>query len=309
MYSIYCPFRYGAIKLNKMRNIVIACTIAFILLTGALETAAQGWTQPKGQFFLKLDFSFIHARDFYGPDANIYSINGSGTRLGSYTTALYGEYGLSKKLTLIAYTPFLVRNTVNEGIGAITGEVLQPGLENTAFGDVDLGVRYGLLKKGKFVLSTSLMLGIPSGDYKNPDLLYTGDGEFNQLLRVEWGYGAARWYTNGAVGFNKRSKCFSDESRLNAEFGYWLLKSRLLSSAKVVVAQSFFNGDPGGSSNGLFANNVEYISPQLALTWEHKGKWGLSALFAGALEGTNALAAPAVSLGVYWKPVVGVKKG
>ncbi|GAB4498132.1 MAG: hypothetical protein OHK0019_32940 [Saprospiraceae bacterium] len=262
---------------------------------------AQGWPQPKGHGFFKLDFSFIRARSYYGPDGNIYDLNGAGTLLGNYTTAFYGEYGITNKLTVISYIPFLVRNTVNEGVGAITGEVLQPGLENTAFGDVDLGFRYGFLKKGGFVLSGSAWLGIPSGDYENADLLYTGDGEWNQQIRVEWGYGAARWYTNGFAGLNNRTKGFSEEFRFQVEAGYWLVRSKLLASAKFAGVQSFFNGNPDGTTNGLFANNVEFLSPQLGLTWEQNGHWGITTLIAGAFSGTNALAAPSVSAGVYWK--------
>ncbi|MBX2891198.1 MAG: hypothetical protein KF734_09750 [Saprospiraceae bacterium] len=282
-----------------MKNKTIAL-VAFFLLAAA-PMFANGWPQPKGHGFFKLDFSFIRARSYFGPDGNIYDLNGSRTLLGNYTTAFYGEYGLTNKLTAIGYVPFLVRNTVNEGVGAITGEVLQPGLENTAFGDVDLGIRYGFLKKGGFVLSGSAWLGIPSGDYTNPDLLYTGDGEWNQQLRVEWGYGAARWYTNGFAGINHRTKGFSEEFRYQVEAGYWLVQSRLLASAKLAGVKSFFNGNPDGTTNGLFANNVEYVSPQLGLAWEHKGKWGVSALVAGAFVGTNALAAPSVSVGLYRK--------
>jgi hypothetical protein len=287
--------------MNKRNRSFGPLLATFLLSFLSWNTSAQGWPQAKGNAFVKLDFSFIHARDFYGPDRNIYDINGAGTRLSSYTTAFYGEYGITNKLTTIAYVPFLVRNTVNEGVGSITGEVIQPGLENTALGDIDLGLRYGLLKKGSFVLSSTFMLGVPAGDYTNPDLLYTGDGEWNQQLRVEWGYGTARWYTNGYLGLNNRTKGFSDEVRLHAEFGYWLIKSKLLASAKLATVQSFYNGDPSGTSNGLFANNVEYISPQIGLAWEYQNRWGISGLVAGALEGANALAAPSVSLGVYRK--------
>lgn len=275
--------------------------VILLLSFGIPDLKAQGWPQPKGNGFFKADFSFIHARDFYGPDGNIYEINGAGTRLSSYTTSFYGEYGFTDKLTAIAYVPFFIRNTVNEGVGSITGEVLQPGLENSSFGDVDLGLRYGILKKGSFVFSGSLIFGIPAGDYKNPDLLYTGDGEWNQLVRAEWGYGAARWYTNGFLGLNNRTKGFSDEVRFQAELGYWLLKSRLLASVKLATVQSFYNGDPSGNSNGLFANNVEFISPQFGITWEFNKRWGISALIAGAFSGANALAAPSVSFGIYRK--------
>lgn len=276
--------------------------LALLLFASATHSAlANGWPRPKGTGFYKLDFSFIRSRTYYGPDGNIYDINGAGTLLGSHTTAFYGEYGLTNNLTAITYVPFLVRNTVNEGVGAITGEVLQPGLENTAFGDVDLGFRLGLFKKGAWVLSGSLWLGIPSGDYTNPDLLYTGDGEWNQQLRFEWGYGAARWYATGYAGLNNRTKGFSEEFRYHAEAGYWLVKNTLLASVKLAGIKSFNNGDPSGTTNGLFANNMEYLSPQLGLAWERNNKWGVSALVAGALNGQNALASPSVSVGVYWK--------
>ena len=267
----------------------------------ASPALATGWPQPKSHGFFKLDFSMIRARQFYGMDGQIYDLNGAGTQLSYYTAAFYGEYGLSKRLTAIAYLPFLVRNTVNEGVGAITGEVLQPGLENTAFGDVDLGVRYGFFHKGPWVLSATLMLGIPSGDYKNADLLYTGDGELNQLLQLEWGYGAARWYATGFVGVNNRTKDFSEEFRYHVEAGYWVVKNKLLAAVKLAGVESFNNGSPEGSGNGLFSNNVEYTSPQFSLTYEHRQKWGVSAQIAGAFAGRNVLASPAISLGIYGK--------
>ncbi len=283
-----------------MKNFLFAVALLSAFLP-AQSAFADGWPQPKGHGFFKFDFTSIRARQFYGLDGKLYDINGAGTVLGNYTTAFYGEYGLTSKLTAIAYIPFLVRNTVNEGVGALTGDVLQRGLENTAFGDVDLGLRYGLLRKGAWVISTSLTLGIPSGDFKNADLLYTGDGEFNQLLKLEWGYGQARWYATGHAGVNNRTKGFSEEFRYQVEAGYWLLPKKLLASAKVAGVASFRNGNPSSSINGLFANNVEYLSPQLGLTYERNGQWGLSAQVAGAFNGRNVLAAPSVSVGVYWK--------
>lgn len=284
-----------------MKQRIFFYTTLFLMAVSATSLFANGWPRPKSHGFFKLDYSMIRARSFYSVDGRIYDINGAGTLLGNYTASFYGEYGLTNRLTLVAYVPFLVRNTVNEGVGAFSGEVLQQGLENTAFGDADLGIRVGLLHQGGFVLSGSITLGIPSGDYKNTDLLYTGDGEFNQLLKAEWGYGAARWYATGYAGVNNRTKGFSEEFRYHAEVGYWLLKNKLLASVKLAGVESFNNGDPTEAGNGLFANNVEYTSPQFSLTYESRQKWGVSALIAGAFNGRNALAAPAVSVGVYCK--------
>lgn len=243
----------------------------------------------------------IRARQFFANDGKIIDLNGAGTQLSNYTFSFYGEYGLTERLTLIGYVPFLVRNTVNKGVGRITGEVLQPGLENTAFGDADLAFRYNFFKRGAWVVSASLTLGLPTGDSKNADLLYTGDGEFNQLIKAEWGYGANRWYTTGQLGLNNRTRDFSEEWRFLVEAGYWAVPRKLLLQVRVQGTQSFNNGNPMGSGTGLFANNVEFISPQIGVVYEFGERWGISVNAAGALQGRNALASPALSAGVFAK--------
>ena len=275
--------------------------ILAILFTSIGSVWADGWPRPKGHGFYKLDFSMIQARQFFSNQSDIIDLNGVGTQLGSYVTSFYGEYGITDRLTAVAYVPFLVRNTVNEGVGELTGEVLQPGLENTAFGDADLGLRYNFYSKGPWVLSGSLTLGLPTGDSENPDLLYTGDGEFNQLVKIEWGYGAARWYATGHLGFNNRTEGFSEEWRFMAEAGYWIRPSKLLLQGRVISNQTLNNGNPQGSGTGLFANNVAFVSPQLGLVYEWNPNWGVVANAGFAVQGRNALAAPALSFGVYTK--------
>lgn len=190
---------------------------------------------------------------------------------------------------------------MNEGVGAISGEVLQQGLENNSLGDIDLGLRYGLFAKNGWSVMTAVILGLPTGDFENPDLLFTGDGEFNQQVRLEAGYGKSRWYATGYVGFNNRTESFSDEIRFEAEFGHKFWDNRLLTGVKLSGIQSLQNGNPTGSSNGLFGNNVEFLSPQVFLAYEHKEKLGIMAQVSGATSGRNVLAAPAVAFGVYFK--------
>lgn len=281
-----------------MKNLFIIIILLSILQQ---EGWAGGWPQPKGVGFYKLDFNFIRARKFYGMDGETYDINGAGTLLGYYTTSFYGEYGITNKLTAIAYVPFYVRNTVNEGVGAFTGDILQKGLDNNNVGDIDLGLRLGLWAENRWSVTAALMFGLPTGDADNADLLFTGDGEFNQLLRLEAGYGGDRWYATGYVGFNNRTEDFSDEFRFEGEFGYKFLKNHLLTGVKLSGIQSFNNGSPTGSANGLFGNNVEFLSPQVFLAYEPNQKVGFVGQISGAVTGRNVLAAPAVSFGVYLK--------
>ena len=284
-----------------MKIIIKSVIITFFILFLFTDSFAGGWPQPKGGGFFKFDFSFIRAREYYVMDANIYNINGAGTRLSNYVTSFYGEYGITDRLTVVGYVPFFVRNTVNEGVGALTGEILQPGLENNSIGDIDLGLRYGLFAKNGWSVTTALFLGLPTGDSQNQNLLFTGDGEFNQLLRLEAGYGAASWYATGYVGFNNRTQGFSDEFRFELEFGHKFFDNHLIAGVKLAGTQSFNNGDPTGSGNGLFSNNVEFISPQAFLAYEFNNNLGINTQIAGAMSGRNVLAAPAVSVGVYFK--------
>jgi protein XagA len=284
-----------------MKNSTIFYSILVLICLNVEFASATGWPQPKGHGYFKLDFYGIRARQFFSDDRQVYDINGAGTLFGTYTTSLYGEYGLTSRLTAMAYIPFFVRNTVNEGVGEITGEVIQPGLSHSNVGDIDLGFKYNLLKKGRHVLSTTLMFGLPTGNDDHPDLLYTGDGEFNQFARVDWGYGANRWYATAFLGINNRTQNFSEELRYQGEFGYWIKPSKFLVNFKLMGVHSFNNGTPENTGNGLFSNNVEFVSPQLGLTYEFPKQWGVTATAGGAVMGRNVLAAPALSFGVYKK--------
>ena len=201
----------------------------------------------------------------------------------------------------MTYFPFFVRNTVNEGVGEITGQVLQPGLERNGIGDLTLGFRYRLLQKNRWVVSTTFLAGLPTGISDDPQLLNTGDGEFNQNIQVDVGYGGDKWYATGYLGFNNRTQGFSEEIRFEAEVGFQPGIKGLILGMKFTGVESLDNGDPSDRGNGLFANNVEYLSPQITAAWQADNGLGVSARVGGAFYARNALAAPGMELGVFYK--------
>jgi protein XagA len=161
-----------------MKNLIQS--IVYIVLITSLTPSvltAQAWTKSKGTGFYKLDFSSIQATDVYDTKGDVVPFR----TLGNYTTSFYGEYGITNKITAIAYVPFFVRNVVNETKGRMTANVIEPGIVNNNFGDVDLGLRFALPVK-TFAMSLNLTFGLPTGDAKQADGLFTGDGEFNQML-------------------------------------------------------------------------------------------------------------------------------
>ena len=258
------------------------------------NVSSQAWTKPKGEGFYKFDYTLIQTNKVYDPGGKIVPFR----NLGNHTLSLYGERGITDKFTIQAYIPFFVRNVLNETKGAQTGVLLEPGIEENNIGDIDIAFRYAL-PFGSLPISATLLFGLPSGNNTQNSGLFTGDGEFNQMLKISTGVGAAKWWTQFGLGYNNRTKGFSDEVRYDGEFGYKMLNDKLLTIFKLSGIESLNNGTEGPSSTGLFSNNVEFLSPGLELLYFIKPKIGLSFRAAGAVKGQNVLAAPSFSLGIF----------
>ena len=266
-------------------------------LTAPSVSTAQAWPKSKGSGFYKLDYSVIRATDVYDKTGEVVPFR----TLTNHAVSFYGEYGITNKLTVMAYVPFFVRNTVNATKGAQTGNIIEPAITNNNFGDIDLAFRYGLYNKKGISVSANLFLGLPTGDAKQSDGLFTGDGEFNQMLKIAVGTGKSKWWTQAAAGFNNRTKGFSDEFRYDFEFGYKLFNDRLLAIFKINGIESLNNGTAKEALAGLFSNNVEFmgVGPELLYYINKKKNMGVSLRFAGALKGQNVLAAPSTAVGFF----------
>lgn len=274
--------------------------ITLILLLIASTTYSQSaWNKKKGSGFFKLSQSFIVSDQFFDNSKEVVDI----TTTGVYITSIYGEYGLSDKFTAFAYVPIFFRNTLNE-IEFSISNTTQAGDELNSVGDTNIGLAYAIKQDSKFVLNASFMLGLPVGNDSGGDtgLLQSGDGEFNQLIRANWGYSfyPAPFYATGSVGFNNRTNDFSDEFHWGIEFGA-TIKEDFNLAFKVYNITSFENGDALASQNGIFANNTEFLSFGPELSYTHNDKFGLSATIQGAASGRNILAAPNYSFGIHYQ--------
>lgn len=256
--------------------------------------SAQAWTKPKGEGFYKLDYTLIQTNQVFDPGGEIVPFR----TLGNHTIIFYGERGITDKFTVQAYIPLFVRNVLNETKGAQSGVLLEPGIENNNIGDIDIAFRYAL-PFGKLPVSATLLLGLPTGNSTQNSGLFTGDGEFNQMLKLSTGVGKIKWWTQYGLGFNNRTRGFSDEIRYDAEFGYKMFKEKLFTIFKLSGIESLNNGTESASSTGLFSNNVEYLSPGLEFLYFVKPKFGFSFRAAGAVKGQNVLAAPSFSIGFF----------
>jgi hypothetical protein len=277
-------------------------TILLLLFISSLPWcyAGGGWPQPKGKGYYKIGQNWIISDSFYGPEGDIVAIRTTAL----YTTSFYGEYGITNRLTGILYFPFFVRNTLNEERYQPSGNVV-PGDEVNALGDTDVAFKYGLIVNKPVVLSATLVFGLPIGETTGGEgqILQTGDGEFNQMIKldVSGSLYPAPLYGSAYVAFNNRTEDFSDEVRYGFEVGYTFFK-KITAIAKLNVVESLYNGkEELSENNGIFSNNTEYVSPMIEIGYALNDKWGISGSAGFAFSGKNILASPNFGIGVYLK--------
>lgn len=281
-----------------MKKYFAICLISFAATFSA--TAGGGWPQPKGKGYFKLSQSYILSSKIFDGNGNVVDLTPS---YGYFATSLYGEYGFTDRLTGIIYFPFFARATKNELQYNQPGVPSEPGDALSSLGDTDIAIKYGLIVNKPIVVSATILFGLPLGDNgaTNVNALQVGDGEFNQMLRVDASHSfyPKKFYVSAYGAFNNRTKGFSDEVRFGAEIGLTLKK--FIPILKVTTVHSFFNGDVGIVQNGVFSNNVEFISPALELNYQLTEKVGISGSMATALAARNILASPNFGVGVYLK--------
>jgi protein XagA len=282
----------------------ISITLLFCVTLSSLF-AGGGWPQPKGKGYFKLSQNFIISPFYYSPSGEIIDI----TTIGLFTTSLYAEYGFTSRLTGILYFPFFVRGTLNE-VQTIqpNGNIVSndPGDSFQSIGDTDIALKYGLVTNKPIVVSATILFGLPLGETAggNSQILQSGDGEFNQMIRIDASHSfhPKPVYVSAYAAFNNRTGGFSDEVRFGAEVGITLKK--FIPILKLNVVQSLFNGESKvliPTQNGIFSNNTEYLSPTFELNYQATEKIGVSGSVGGAFAARNILAAPNWSLGVYLK--------
>lgn len=265
--------------------------------------AGGGWPQEKGHGYFKVSQWWLISNQHF-TDAGLIDPNVTNK---IFNTSIYGEYGLTPRLTGIVYAPFFSRALFNNIRSGTTNEILVPGEAINSFGDTDVSLKYGLTPKKSVAVSATLTLGLPLGNSRGGSQgnLQTGDGEFNQLIQVDAGKSYQLFgknaYANIYAGFNNRTGGYSDEFRFGAETGVQLFDNRLIALVRVYGIKSFKNGTlaDGITGTSIFANNSEHITISPEVAWKFGKNWGVSATAGGAVYGRIIFASPAYSAGVF----------
>lgn len=103
-----------------MKKIFLAISLVAFCISNSL--AGGGWTKQKGHGFAKIGQWWVLADQHFVRDGKI----DPNVTIGLYNTSLYGEYGITDRLTGVIYFPFFSRATSNNVLSETTGEV-KPG--------------------------------------------------------------------------------------------------------------------------------------------------------------------------------------
>ena len=277
-------------KLSRLFSLSVI--IPMMLFAPAILFAGGGWTKEKGTAYYKVSHWWIDA----GKQFNFDGTSGAIPQEGIFRTSLFAEYGITNKLTGIINLPFSKSANDTESLSGI--------------GDTDVALKYQLNKSGsKFVLASTLLLGLPLGDSSGgaEGTLQTGDGEFNQLVQLDlsrsFRVGPINAYANVYLGFNNRTNDFSGEVRTGGEVGASVIKGRIWAILRLDMVESLQDGaESTNASNGatIFANNTEYAAYTYEVAVYATKKVGISASYASVFDASLIFAAPSYSLGFFW---------
>jgi hypothetical protein len=206
-------------------------------------------------------------------------------------------------MTIVGYFPYTQvyqnRQVFSSGRTPVAGE------EYSSLGDINLALEYQWFDVKGWAISSSLTLGIPSGNNRGgSDGSYqTGDGEFNQLVQFKIGnsfrLGEKYFYTKTNFGFNQRTNGFSDEFHAGLETGTQIFKEKVLLLGRLNIQESLNNGslDASNSNGSIFANNVEVVNLGAELIYTFYKKWSLGLSSSFPIAGKLIYRAPAFAFG------------
>ena len=274
-----------------------------IVLFAFYYSQAQ-WINEKGKGYYKIGSWSLLANEHYTDQGKV---DPNATR-GLFISSFYAQLGLFKKVNLIAYIPFLVKNYQFAQVSKTNGKIYEPRQEYNGFGDINLGFEYGFKTEGKWVLSSTVTLGIPSGNaHGGTDGSYqTGDGEFNQLIQLSvgsgYGIGKQNFYLKSYFGINNRSKGFSNEIHSYFETGTQFINNKLLILSRLHWIKPLYNGtlDASNSNGSIFANNVESVILGGEMAFNLGEKWGVSATVTHPLFGRVIYKTQTFSGGIFF---------
>lgn len=282
-------------------NVILRTSLSVLLMSivSLSAFAGGGWVKNKGQGYYKLGQTWVSDMGYFAGEG----IFSESLNTDLFTTSFYMEHGLDKGLSVELYLPFYTRHSVTGSY--VENEISREFNESVGgLGDMNVGLRWKMMEKGLLNWSGTFTLGLPLG---NPERgqrgnLFTGDGEFNQIIRTDmsapFGGKTIGGYANVYGGFNNRSGLFMNEWLYGAELGLSAIDSRLWLIGRYNAIDVIGQQDASVSPN-TFAASATFATYSASLSFLVTEKVGISFDYTGLASGEIQLVDAAYAGGVF----------
>ncbi|MDC6363813.1 MULTISPECIES: hypothetical protein [Flavobacteriaceae] len=223
------------------------------------QTQAQsGWTRKAKSFYVQSSVSHYSSKDYYTTEGNL---SDSGSRFNSSALFLYGEYGITDRITAIVDFPVIMLNSFSStetvaGVGSV-----KVGLKYKVFNNIPIAVQ------ADFEIPTDD--GTNFARSKRPNALGTfdeinlptSDGEFNVWTNIigSHSFGDGKTYGSLYTGINFRTESFSNQFQAGAEVGH-LFFDKLYLIGKLRILEKLSSGDGFQGGSFLYGEGTTFTS-------------------------------------------------
>lgn len=239
------------------RPLIYLIISAFLFLFAMSVDAQSGWTKKKHEVYTQLSVSIFSSKDYYDLE---HQLNDQGSTFNNVGVILYGEYGITDRLTGVLDVPVVAFNSFS------TTETV------TGTGNVRLGLKYRLLNN--FPLSVQVEADIPTNNgisnarvkeefsvVPNQAInLPTSDGEFNVLttLAASQSFAEGKAFASLFGTVNFRTQEFSNQLTVGAELGYLFFdKLYLIGKARI---QERLSSESSAAASFLYGEGTTFTS-------------------------------------------------
>ncbi|MFN0274983.1 MAG: hypothetical protein ACKVPJ_04505 [Chitinophagales bacterium] len=276
-------------------------TGVFLFFLTQYNVHSQVWTQPEKGYYAQASFStatFENAYDSTGASISLFPF-----QVEDLNIQLYGNYGVTEKLTTVLKIPYAVQKSIYvDSLNLSSDSLLQYREANISyFGNIEAGVIYKIRDKYPIV-SASFFLESNTNDRNYAAGLASG---FN-AWSFKPGIGAAgvykKMFYSAYTNLDIKTNQYSSGLIGMLEFGYTPAEIFFISGA-ISSRTSFQNSNycPCNLTNtGIYINNQEYVSVSIKPGFYFNGA-GLNFGYTTALTAKNTPAAGIFTVGFSYK--------
>lgn len=285
-----------------MRQLLLTTFLSVLLLSAH---AGGPWTPGKGKGLFVFSATPIIYTSISSGDGAFDGLQ-LHRRVTDITFQGYVEHGFSNRLAMIFNIPYkYVRTSSNlTGNGDLPDTI--PSGSLIGMGNIEVGLKYQLLKEKKLQMAGSLTLEAGTAWDKEKEGLRTGYDTWGFVPMIHAGMSFAKraWWQAEAGAAIRVNNSYSEEVRFSFEIGSGF-KKPFTAAFLLQVRQSLENGDRTNSPNdfqtGLYLNNESYVAWSGKFSYNFKENFGIVWSFGGGAVTQYIARAPSITFGVMKK--------